>query len=93
VPLELTDDQARLLAVLFPQLNELELEQVEDAGASVRSLPAPAPRRRRAADVGRSQRGRTTGTGVACMTCPAAAARWWSSWRSAGSGATCLHAW
>jgi transposase len=38
VPLEVSEDQARLLAVLFPQLNDLELEQVEDTGATVRIL-------------------------------------------------------
>lgn len=38
MPLEVSDGQARLLAVLFPQLNDLELEQVEDTGATVRIL-------------------------------------------------------
>jgi transposase len=38
VPLELSDDQARLLVLLFPQLNGLELELVEDTGDSVRIL-------------------------------------------------------
>ncbi|MFI9561763.1 ISL3 family transposase, partial [Nonomuraea endophytica] len=38
VPLELSADQARLLAVLFPQLNGLRLEQIEDVGNGLRIL-------------------------------------------------------
>ena len=46
MPLEVSEDQARLLAVLFPQLNDLELEQVEDTGASVRILARTRTRTR-----------------------------------------------
>ncbi|GAA4951611.1 transposase [Nonomuraea thailandensis] len=38
MPLELSDDQARLLTVLFPQLNCLRLEQIEDVGSGLRIL-------------------------------------------------------
>lgn len=47
MPLELPSDQARLLVMLLPQLNELAVEQVQDLGVGI---SGPARSRGRAGE-------------------------------------------
>ncbi len=84
---QLTGGEARVLALLFPHLNGLDLGQVEDLGGSVRIMARTRGGPAACHGCGTARRRCTTATGAACMTFPAAGVPSGSSWRYAGSGA------